>query len=161
MTGQFTTAKTSNCSNVSSSSSRAEKACGWDGGHPGLTMWNLLRKCAKCARKLLYFYYVAAICAPTGGTEQIRACVGRYDQSAWTANKGRQNRVHDGALPPCLLKGGGNGTRVPLHNSIIRYFMIYQDDLKQIYCSYSRTQNSEWISIISVIFLRSTLLLNI
>jgi len=40
MTGQFTTAKTSGCANVSSNSSRAEKACGWDGGHSGLTVGN-------------------------------------------------------------------------------------------------------------------------
>jgi len=38
MKGQFTTVKTSGCLNVSSNSSRAEKACGWDGGHPGLTV---------------------------------------------------------------------------------------------------------------------------
>jgi len=38
MTGLFTTAKTSGCANLSSSSSRAEKACGWDGGYPGLTI---------------------------------------------------------------------------------------------------------------------------
>ena len=32
--------------------------------------------------------------------------------------------------------------------------MIYQDDLKQIYCSYSRTQNLEWFSTISVIIFK-------
>ena len=40
-TGQFTTAKTSGCANVSSNSSRAEKVCSWLSGHPGLTVWNL------------------------------------------------------------------------------------------------------------------------
>jgi len=29
---------------------------------------------------------VAVIGTTTGGTEQIRACVSRYDQSVWTAN---------------------------------------------------------------------------
>jgi len=33
------------------------------------------------------------------------------------------------ALPPCPLKGGETGTQVPLHNSIIRNFMIYQNRL--------------------------------
>jgi len=37
MTGQFTIAITSGCANASSNSSRAEKICGWDGGHPGFT----------------------------------------------------------------------------------------------------------------------------
>jgi len=37
MKGQFTTAKASDCANVSSNSSRAEKACGWYGGHPRFT----------------------------------------------------------------------------------------------------------------------------
>jgi len=39
----------------------------------------------KYARKFSFFC-VAIICTTTGGTEQIRACVCRYDQSAWTAN---------------------------------------------------------------------------
>jgi len=41
----FATAKTSSCANVSSNSSWAEKLgiCGWDGGHPGLTVWSLRR----------------------------------------------------------------------------------------------------------------------
>jgi len=29
---------------------------------------------------------MAVICTTTGGTEQMRACVSRYDQSAWTTN---------------------------------------------------------------------------
>jgi len=32
--------------------------------------------------------------------------------------------------------------------------MVYQDNLKQIYCSYSRTQNLEWFSIIYVIIFK-------
>jgi len=61
-TGQFTTAKTSSCANVSSIDSRAEKICGWDGGHPGLTVGNLV-SCTTiqnahkvgCARKLTFY----------------------------------------------------------------------------------------------------------
>jgi len=30
------------CATVSSNSSRAEKVCGWDGRHPGLTVTSLL-----------------------------------------------------------------------------------------------------------------------
>jgi len=37
-TGKSTTARTSSCANVSSIYSRAEKICGWDGGHQG---WQL------------------------------------------------------------------------------------------------------------------------
>ena len=32
--------------------------------------------------KTLFFYCLAVICTTTGGTEQMRACVSRYDQSA-------------------------------------------------------------------------------
>jgi len=35
-----------------------------------------------------------------------------------------------GALPPCPLKEGETGAQVPLHNSIISNFMIYQDRLE-------------------------------
>jgi len=37
------------------------------------------------ARKVLYDI-MWLLCTATGGTEQIRACVSRYDQSSWTAN---------------------------------------------------------------------------
>ena len=103
----------------------------------------------ECARKLLYFYYVAVICRTTGGTEEIWACVSRYNQSAWTANKGRRNR---GAWRGTALWKGSNGTQVPL--LLTSNFMVYQDNLKQIYCSYSRTQNLEWFSIIYVIIFK-------
>jgi len=33
-----------------------------------------------------FFHNVAVICTTTGGTEQLRACVSRYDQSAWNVN---------------------------------------------------------------------------
>jgi len=53
-------------------SSRAEKACGWDGGNPGLTPGKLLNytgiENAHIVRKKAFvFYYVAVICAITGG----------------------------------------------------------------------------------------------
>jgi len=39
--------------------------------------------------------------------------------------------VHDGGTaPPALWIGGSTGTHVPLHNSIISNFMIYQDRLE-------------------------------
>jgi len=34
----------------------------------------------KVCKKTFVFIYVAVICTITGGTEQIRACVSRYDQ---------------------------------------------------------------------------------
>ena len=58
-----------------------------------------------------------------------------------------------GHFPPALWKGEQRDT-VSLHKSITSYFMIYQDDFTQIYCSYSRTQNSECFSIISVIIFK-------
>jgi len=42
MSVHFTTEKTSGCANVWSNSSRAERVCGWDGGHPGFAVWKLL-----------------------------------------------------------------------------------------------------------------------
>jgi len=42
MTWQVINAKTSGCADVSSNSCRAEKVCGRDGRHPGLTVRNLL-----------------------------------------------------------------------------------------------------------------------
>jgi len=68
-----------------------QKVCGWDGGHPGLTVWNLLNNTRienahELREKIFVFYYVAIICIVTKEKENIRACVSRYDQSAWTAN---------------------------------------------------------------------------
>jgi len=45
---------------------------------------------------------------------------------SWDAGTG----VHDGVLPPCLLRGRVMGAQVPLRNSIISNFMIYQDRLE-------------------------------
>jgi len=36
---QFTSAKLQLCVKVSSKSSWAKKVYGWDGGHPGMTVW--------------------------------------------------------------------------------------------------------------------------
>ena len=56
---------------------------------------------------------------------------------------------------------GSNRVEVLFHNSIIRNFMFYQDrietNLSQLFAN---LENSECFSIISVIILRSTLLLN-
>jgi len=49
------------CANVSSNSTRAEKVCGWDGGHlVGLTVWNLqnytrIEKAHKIRKKTRFF----------------------------------------------------------------------------------------------------------
>jgi len=58
-----------------------------------------------------------------------------------------------GALSPFPLKRGPTGAQVPLHNSIISNFMIYQDRLEtNLLQLFAHTQNSEWFSIIFVIY---------
>jgi len=47
-----------------------QKIWGWDGRHPGLTVWNLkitqeLRNAHKVRKKILVFYYVAVVCTIT------------------------------------------------------------------------------------------------
>jgi len=47
-----------------------QNVCDWDGGHPGLTVWNLLNytriENAHEVRKEIYvFYYMAVICTIT------------------------------------------------------------------------------------------------
>jgi len=82
MTGQFTTAKTSGCANVSLNSTRAVKVCRWDGGHPGLTVWNVLKlhknwECLWSTQenfKTFVFYYVGVICTTTGGRTESGLC---------------------------------------------------------------------------------------
>jgi len=56
-----------------------------------------------------------------------------------------------GALPTTFWKKGQRGHRCPYItvSQVISWFI--KMDLKQIYCSYSRTQNSERLSIIYVI----------
>jgi len=41
-------------------------------------------ECAQVRKKTFIFYNVAAACRTTEGTEEVRACVSRYNQSAWT-----------------------------------------------------------------------------
>jgi len=87
--------KTSGCANVASNS-RAEKACGWDGGHPGwqyeayLTTLEL-RLCIKYARKHSFFI-MRLLYVQIMGVRYRR--VGRYDQSAWTASWRTRNDAH-------------------------------------------------------------------
>jgi len=74
-----------------------QKVCSWVGGHPGLTVWNLLNFTRienphKVRRIIFVFHYVAVICTITKREEQIRTCVSRYDQSAWTANSWRSSK---------------------------------------------------------------------
>ena len=74
-TGMFTTAKTSGCANVSPNSSRAEKVCGWDGGHPGLTVWNLLNytkieNAHKVRMKTFVFHYGLLYVQRLGGQKR-------------------------------------------------------------------------------------------
>jgi len=38
--------------------------------------------------------------------------------------------LHDEDTSPCLLNWVATGAQVPLHNSIIRNFMIYQDRIE-------------------------------
>ena len=45
-------------------------------------------------------------------------------------SQGRRNGGAWGGIAPCSLKGGATGAQVPLHNSIISNFMIYQDRIK-------------------------------
>jgi len=93
MTGQFTTAKTSGCANVLLNRSRAEKVYSWYGGHPGLTVWNLLKYTQelkihiKYAKKTLFFImWLLYVQLYIWETEQIQASVSHYDYSTWSAN---------------------------------------------------------------------------
>jgi len=57
---------------------------------------------------------------------------------------------YGGTAPPAFCKGD-NGAQVPLHNSIISNFMIYQDQLEtNLLQLFVHTLSSEWFSIISV-----------
>jgi len=66
------------------------------------------------------------------------------------------------ALPPCPFKKQQRAfMEVPLHNSIIGNFMVRQDRLEKTNLQlFAHLENSEWFSIISVTFLRSTFLQN-
>ena len=107
----------------------------------------------KYSRKRSFFnmwlWYVQLL-----GEQKRYGLVSRYDQSAWTDNQGRLNRGEWRGTSPLPFERESNGAHVPVENSSIGNFMIYQIDLKIIYCSYSRTQNSEGVSITSVIILK-------
>jgi len=80
-----------------------------------LTAWNLLKYTRiengqKLHKKIFVFYYVAVICINSGETEQIRACVSCYDQSAETANYWRSSKwctycMHRGAAVLAYTQG--------------------------------------------------------
>jgi len=62
---------------------------------------------------------------------------------------------------PCSFKREAKGAEVTFHHSIIGNFMVNKVQLKQIYCSYSRTYNIQNGFLHSLLlFLRSTVLLN-
>jgi len=68
-----------------------------------------------------------------------------------------------GALLPLFFSKGKQQGRscLTFHHSIIRNFMVKKSQLKQIYCSYSRTRKIQNVFLHSLLlFLRSTLLLN-
>ena len=70
----------------------------------------------------------------------------------------RGERVH---FFPCSVKRESTGAEVTFHHSIIGNFMVNKIQLKQIYCSYSRTRNTQNVFLHSLsLFLRTTLLLN-
>jgi len=113
----------------------------------GLTVWKLLKYTStiiknahKLRKKTFDFHYVAVICTTTGGTEQIRAGVKCYDQSAWIANevqdqgriKGRNGGNCRG--PPSAARG------LPLWNYLfqIKYslekFLWFRSDTRIQLC---------------------------
>ena len=68
--------------------------------------------------------------------------------------------LESGTLPLVLLKER-KGAKVPFRNSIIGNFMFIMIDLKQIYCSYSRTQKIKNVFfIVSVTIFEVNMLLN-
>jgi len=57
------------------------------------------------------------------------------------------------------VHGGAMGEQVPLHNSIIGNFMVYQDRLETSFLQlFAHTENSEWFSIISAIIFEVNIL---
>jgi len=77
MTGQFTIAQLQKhqAARLSRRIAVDQKVCGWDGRHPGLTVWNLLN-CTRieyvqyiqqASQENFRFYYLAVICINTGG----------------------------------------------------------------------------------------------
>jgi len=75
----------SGCTYVSSNSSWAEKVCGWDDRHPGLTAWNLLNNTRiENGREVRILYVILYVQLVLGGQNSV-CCVRHYEQSAWTA----------------------------------------------------------------------------
>jgi len=91
--------------------------------------------------------------------EKRYGLVSRYDQSAWTANQGRRNRGEWRGTAPAFWNWR-NGAHVPLHNSTICNFMIYQDRLGKNLLQLFAHTNSEGFSIISVIIFKVNMLLD-
>ena len=62
---------------------------------------------------------------------------------------------------PCSFKREVTGVELTFHGSIMGNFMVIKIELKQIYCSYSRTHSIQngFLHFL-LLFLRSTLLLN-
>jgi len=61
----------------------------------------------------------------------------------------------------CSFKREATGAELTFHHSLVGNFMVNKISLKQIYCSYSRTHNTQNGFLHSLsLFLRSTLLLN-
>jgi len=61
-----------------------QNVCAWDGGHPELTVWNMvnytkIENVRKVRKKTFVFYYAIVIYTATGKTEQIRDSLSRYD----------------------------------------------------------------------------------
>jgi len=52
-------------------------------------------------------FYVSVICTTTGETGQTRACVSRYDQSAWRAKIDETWNVAQVQLCDCISKHPG------------------------------------------------------
>jgi len=73
---------------------------------------------------------VAVICTTAEGTEQIRACVSRYDQSAFNRQSSmpEQGWMTEHFLLP--FENVSNGAHMPSLNSIISIFVINQDRLE-------------------------------
>ena len=100
-TGHFTTAKTWCCAKGSSNAWSRESICGWNGEHPGLTVWNLLNHTrienAHKVRKKTFVFYVAVIRTTTGGqTGTPEQRKGRGDSkrvdTQWKLMKNKTNR---------------------------------------------------------------------
>ena len=83
MSGQLTTAKYK-LARMSRRIAVDQNVFAWDGGHPGLTVWNLLNytrieNAHKVRKKTFVFYYAIVTYTTTGKAEQLRVCLSRDD----------------------------------------------------------------------------------